>query len=208
MALRSVIRRGPICMLIEKLASCLASGAQSENTVLDWYSWRRMESCLWKMNGQNMALVSEIRAVLCCALRHLDPPSSPTLTSLICHAIYVHFPLCSINWCSTLMVIYRVYPWPISRQNGVSNHGLSNSSPPKQALEWLRLFSHYYWRELSDSKWKLKKKTSKHAERVLGEGDNNTTLIDVLRNSSLRIIRRKQFLQQDLCTVAEEFGRK
>lgn len=51
-------------------------------------------------------------------------------------------------------------------------------------------------------------KKSKHAERVFEEGDNDAMLIDVIHNSSLGIIRRKQFLQQDLCTVAEEFGRK
>lgn len=32
MALRSVIRRGPICILIEKLVSCLGSGAWAENS--------------------------------------------------------------------------------------------------------------------------------------------------------------------------------
>lgn len=166
-----------------------------------------MESCLRKVIGQNMALVSELKADFYCALRHLWPTCFATLMSLIHHSIYIHFPPFSNNWCSALMVIYRVYPRPISRQTEAANHGWSNSSPPQQPLEWLRLFSHYYWRELSDSKWKKKKK-SKHAERVLGEGDNNTMLIDVLDNSLLGIIRRKQFLQQALCTVAEEFGRK
>lgn len=39
---------------------------------------------------------------------------------------------------------------------------------------------------------------------MLGEGDNNTALIDVLHDSSLGIIGRKPFLQQDLCTAADE----
>lgn len=154
MALRSVIRRGPICMLIEKPASCLGSALESENTVLDWYWWRMMKSCLRQPIGKICVSVKIKTAVPSCALRHLYFTSFPTLMSLIRLSIGVHFSLCSINWCSTLMVIYRVYPWPISRQNGAANHGRSNSSPPQQALEWLRLFSRYYWRELSDYKWK------------------------------------------------------